>query len=44
MEEKPYQTRSPVFSLKGICSSSQPLASKIGTLILEKGGNAAVNL
>eukprot|EP01080_Neovahlkampfia_damariscottae_P003566 gene3566-6301_t len=38
---QPYSTRSPVFSLKGICSSSQPLVSKVGTTILEKGGNSA---
>lgn len=33
--------RSPILSIKGICSSSNPLASKIGTQVLERGGNAA---
>lgn len=33
--------RSPIFSKKGICSSSQPLASAVGVKILQSGGNAA---
>ena len=33
--------RSPVFSTKGICASSQPLASAAGIKILNAGGNAA---
>lgn len=33
--------KSPVLSIKGVCSTSNPLASKIGTQILERGGNAA---
>eukprot|EP00981_Chlorochromonas_danica_P001154 scaffold256_cov175-Ochromonas_danica.AAC.6 len=33
--------RSPIFGLKGICASSQPLATAIGVKILQQGGNAA---
>ena len=33
--------RSPVISLHGAVSSSQPLATEIGTRILRAGGNAA---
>eukprot|EP01041_Mallomonas_annulata_P001073 gene1073-2101_t len=33
--------RSPVLSVRGICSSSQPLASAAGAKILQAGGNAA---
>ncbi len=33
--------RSSVFSLKGMCSSSQPLATAAGVKILEQGGTAA---
>ncbi|KAF2674172.1 gamma-glutamyltranspeptidase [Microthyrium microscopicum] len=33
--------RSVVHSLKGIVSSSQPIASQVGVRILEQGGNAA---
>eukprot|EP00871_Galdieria_phlegrea_P002168 jgi/Galph1/2952/GphlegSOOS_G1599.1 len=33
--------RSPVYSTKGICASSQPLASAAGIKILQSGGNAA---
>jgi gamma-glutamyltranspeptidase/glutathione hydrolase len=33
--------RSPVLSVKGVCASSQPLASASGIKILELGGNAA---
>ena len=33
--------RSPVISLHGAVSSSQPLATEIGTRILRFGGNAA---
>ncbi len=31
--------RSPVLSTKGMCSSSQPLATQIGVGILDAGGN-----
>ena len=34
-------SRSPVYSTRGICSSSQPLATAIGVKILDKGGTAA---
>ena len=34
-------SRSPIYSSKGVCSSSQPLASAIGISILQKGGTAA---
>jgi gamma-glutamyltranspeptidase/glutathione hydrolase len=33
--------RSSIYSTKGICSSSQPLASAVGVKILQNGGNAA---
>jgi gamma-glutamyltranspeptidase/glutathione hydrolase len=33
--------RSPIVSTKGICASSQPLASAAGVKILQSGGNAA---
>jgi gamma-glutamyltranspeptidase/glutathione hydrolase len=33
--------RSSVYSTKGICSCSQPIASSIGAKILSQGGNAA---
>ena len=33
--------RSPVFSTQGVCCSSQPLASAIGSQILNAGGTAA---
>lgn len=33
--------RSEVYSLKGVCASSQPLASAAGVKILQSGGNAA---
>jgi len=36
-----WHTRSPVYGLKGVVASSQPLASEIGMRILQKGGNAA---
>lgn len=32
--------RSPVFSLKGMCASSQHVVTKLGVDILDKGGNA----
>jgi gamma-glutamyltranspeptidase/glutathione hydrolase len=41
MDQQWCSRRSPVFSFKGMCASSQPLATKAGTQILEKGGNAA---
>lgn len=33
--------RSPVYSSKGVCSSTQPIASAIGAKVLSHGGNAA---
>ncbi len=33
--------RSPILSIKGVCASSQPLASAVGVKILQSGGNAA---
>jgi gamma-glutamyltranspeptidase/glutathione hydrolase len=36
-----HSRRSPVYSTKGICASSQPLASAAGAKILSRGGNAA---
>lgn len=36
-----HSRRSPVYSTRGICASSQPLASAAGTKILAAGGNAA---
>ena len=33
--------RSEVFSRLGICASSQPLASAVGTKVLQEGGSAA---
>ena len=33
--------RSAVFSMDGICASSQPIASAAGTKILQAGGAAA---
>lgn len=33
--------RSPIYSTKGICTSSQPLASAAGIKILNAGGSAA---
>jgi len=36
-----HSRRSPILSHKGICTSSQPLASAIGSQILSKGGSAA---
>jgi gamma-glutamyltranspeptidase/glutathione hydrolase len=33
--------RSEIYSTKGICTSSQPLASAVGVKILQEGGNAA---
>jgi gamma-glutamyltranspeptidase/glutathione hydrolase len=33
--------RSPILSVKGVCASSQPVASASGIKILEQGGNAA---
>ena len=34
-------SRSPIYSTKGMCTSSQPLATAIGVQILAKGGTAA---
>eukprot|EP01038_Epipyxis_sp_PR26KG_P004176 gene4176-5943_t len=36
-----HSRRSPILSMNGVCSSSQPLASSVGIKILQNGGNAA---
>ncbi|EGD73073.1 hypothetical protein PTSG_04788 [Salpingoeca rosetta] len=41
-EPLPFQSRrSPVISMRGCAASTQPIASAIGTRILQQGGNAA---
>ena len=37
----PYSRRSAVYSLGGMCASTQPLASRCGQMVLDRGGNAA---